>query len=481
MRAAANSPIPSSPTHTASHSDDGDVEILNIEDDDMRLAEKNIRIHTAKTAPKDKKRERHVKHDDCCGYCELYCNDKITDIKRREIEAWRQDIHHIMDETKPRKTHKTLDKQKLKFLKYQPLGSPDKEPGFRRIKTPRDLGQQASGAMTHFQSHKTQYQWKNSKCEDRSDLSVMPSRMADLSVQAQYDLSLEHTHIDDPDMRLVPLSRAPAVMSPAFSRDSLDTEMSSLTDHNPDKNVSSQQSYRSCSNELLNVVTIDDAIKHHRDKMINSSNIRVIESSRRPRNSPHKRHKPITGLALPSSGKPSRSVQVRTSTAENDQQGFRLHPESGRVLISRPASKFSSIAHTESTDLPISKPGTQMSDAPGMRTRTAHGDPAGQKEGDHYKGPMGAVHQAVDQVIGNRHIQDEQVRRGLYKFEKNYQNVLAAKPESRRFKKMNDHLRQVMQDDYIPDHKMTERLHRHNPHSRVYSHVTDAKPPGLQY
>lgn len=171
----------------------------------------NVEWHTAHTQDKTLVCPRKTRHEDCCGYCERYCQDKLTTGKQEEIELWAADVNRNMaafTQVLPRDHTKQA---RMKYLKYSCHGTPDSDHGYGRITKP---------------------EWYKPETATSSNLS--------------------------------------SYMSTANIRDSLPTRLSSRhtvpqpAHHSTDNyhNLSS----RSSSNELLNVMTIDDAMSFQRQR-----------------------------------------------------------------------------------------------------------------------------------------------------------------------------------------------------------------------
>ncbi|KAK2161208.1 hypothetical protein LSH36_120g15031 [Paralvinella palmiformis] len=409
------------------------------------LAEKNVRIHTAKTRPKDKK-ERHLKHDDCCRYCERYCDDKITEIKRREIEAWRHDVPETMDRNVPKNARRKA-RPRLKFMRREPPGLPDSEPGFRRIRTPKELRKTATNVVGGSEKkNRKRHGVAAAVAAERIALKMM-----DLSLDDPGNVAANETGLEPEERRFVETIESPVVMNRTFSRDSLDTSSTSELDRSSEPQ--SQHSNRSCSNELLNVITIDDVIKHHRDQLIRSNDIRLLDTNqKRARNIfPPKSGHRASGAVGPSSGEPDREINVVSTSQE-----FRLHPHSARH--SRPISK-SSIAQTESTALDIGKLASSVS----CRSLMNRPDPEYGQDADGQHRSVNIIMRAVDEIVGDRCVYGEKVTGRAHDSVRDYRKVMT-KPESRRFRKMNRRLRELIQEDYMFDSRMAARLRNYNQH-----------------
>ena len=77
---------------------------------------------------------RMIKHEDCCGYCERYCEGKITPDRHREIEAWTKRVNLSMQE---RHQSTAVQRGPCRYLTYyRPPGTAAGGKGFRLVPTP---------------------------------------------------------------------------------------------------------------------------------------------------------------------------------------------------------------------------------------------------------------------------------------------------------------------------------------------------------
>ncbi|ELU07105.1 hypothetical protein CAPTEDRAFT_220017 [Capitella teleta] len=175
------------------------------------MSASNVKKHAARL--QEEKMPRRMAHEDCCGFCERYCEGKITTRKRTDIEAWRQDVHNDQKQM-----------PKLIFLRRKSQNTRTASKGSERA-------HMLSGSCTESS-------WKQEQ-------------------EAE---------------------------SPA-----------------------SQVCSRTCSNELLNVITIDDATRIQRHQ--------IVEEWKRGR-SPSRRNTPVTSL-----GQPSGSTLRSTPDAKAEAHG----------------------------------------------------------------------------------------------------------------------------------------------------------------
>ncbi|KAI0208571.1 hypothetical protein LSAT2_006719, partial [Lamellibrachia satsuma] len=98
-----------------------------------QLLRANVERHTKllqKEAP------RSIKHEDCCGYCERYCEGKISLRRQREIEAWTKTVNRSMQECQ---RSVAVLRKPARYPNYHPPGTATGEKGFRMVPTPKSL------------------------------------------------------------------------------------------------------------------------------------------------------------------------------------------------------------------------------------------------------------------------------------------------------------------------------------------------------
>ena len=80
---------------------------------------------------------RIIKHEDCCGYCERYCEGKITPDRHREIEAWTKGVNQSMQECSK---STGAPRTPCRYLNYRPPGTAAAGVrGFRIVPTPDSM------------------------------------------------------------------------------------------------------------------------------------------------------------------------------------------------------------------------------------------------------------------------------------------------------------------------------------------------------
>ena len=196
------------------------------------LVRANVHLHNEHLQEKPVPCARKTPHEECCGYCDLYCKGKLTIRRFQEIEAWTKVVNNNMAALVPRPKAKTKrpKQPKIRYLKYQPPGTADEEEGFRWIRT----------------SDKPENGSSTSQFTKDSSSTLL---VANLPPDNASRLSSRSVHFD-------------SVLDP--------TVASADSGH-----CSSQSS----SNELLNVITIDDAMMQNCAKYLKS------HSSSHPRKS----------------------------------------------------------------------------------------------------------------------------------------------------------------------------------------------------
>ena len=117
---------------SASRRADEDIFSVHRRPQTAQLLRVNVERHT-RLLQKDT--PRSISHEDCCGYCERYCEGKITAYRHREIEAWTRTVNRSMQESHSAgflRTH-------TRYPNYHPPGAPAGEDGFRLVPTPKSL------------------------------------------------------------------------------------------------------------------------------------------------------------------------------------------------------------------------------------------------------------------------------------------------------------------------------------------------------
>ena len=201
------------------------------------VIEVNVKTHNTLTS-------EHVlqclRPEDCCNYCECHPEETMSESQTSRIDTWRRDVNKERSVMVMTPTGKK--KKKLLFLKYTAPGTPDTEPGFRRMTIPR-----------HSRTSRSDTKGHQVKGQLRDDLD-MASLSADVA-----NVSLESTSLDDEDPDTLdgksttkPTRQSNKLVGPELV--AADTESIKLTN-------------RSRSNHLLNCFTIDDCMARYRMKL----------------------------------------------------------------------------------------------------------------------------------------------------------------------------------------------------------------------
>lgn len=190
--------------------------------------------------------ERSLSPENCCTYCEKHHEGVMTESKKFHIEEWRQNVH---------KSRKVLEKPKspkkkrikLRFLKP----GVEEEPGFRRVRTPKEM--RSAGY-----ANKRRNDWSVNVMALSSDFN----RISVESFSSRTEMLRSR----------MPGSAGPAIsVSTIPNQSGTKSNMSAKNDVNAGNsraqssaaNVITSESLqsefkRSCSNTLLNCLTIDD-------------------------------------------------------------------------------------------------------------------------------------------------------------------------------------------------------------------------------
>ena len=235
--------------------------------------------------------------DDCCGYCEKYREGAITPQKRMEIETWRQAVNHSKYDGSMKKSITIpID------FRYSPPGYPADEPGFRRIKVTGDLKKNLRKLNLEHQGGLR----KNArKPVNGVDFHRLTTDVASMSM----DYGAERRHLTPSNVDELPSTwrqnwsdrvtggatspasprlksgRGYRVVGTVHNKIKLmdekqavndkqklnrnDTKTSSVSSRGSTNSLSTESAndkneYRTCSNDLLNVISIDDFRMRHK-------------------------------------------------------------------------------------------------------------------------------------------------------------------------------------------------------------------------
>ena len=236
------------------------------------LLEVNLAKYTANLERDHRHNYRHqhrrTNPDDCCNYCEVYHDGTMSQIKQHEIDVWRREVNLTLLQQHARARSASLARHaSLSTAKhnYTAPGTPDTEPGFRRV---RDLNSVSSrcGGSSKQRSLSTQGRSVLSRSVDFGSLSLGTSRSARTPVTSR-------THVTN---GTVAERRAIIGYQPPVS--SVNTSRTPSNSSTPDGDMAHHE--QSTSNKLLNVITIDDYLyRSNRDQRFIGKQIRPYISN----------------------------------------------------------------------------------------------------------------------------------------------------------------------------------------------------------
>ena len=240
----------------------GDVESINSAGSPwvVPLLKSNLAKYTASLERDTRHRHhsagqhRRTNPDDCCNYCEVYRDGALPQSKQHEIDVWRREVNLTLLQQHARARSASLSTARqasssLRYVKqnYTAPGTPDTEPGFRRVKdlnsvTSRDGGSKQRSLSAHGRR-------ALSRSVDFGSLALGTPRSG-VTVTSQ-----SHT-TGTTDRQLI--GYKPPVSS-------LNTSRTPSSASSPEGDMSRPS--QSTSNQLLNVTTIDDYIyRSNRDQ-----------------------------------------------------------------------------------------------------------------------------------------------------------------------------------------------------------------------
>ena len=390
--------------------------------------------------------------DDCCGYCEKYREGAITPQKRMEIDTWRQVVHNSNNNQYGNmKKSITIP---INF-RYSPPGYPD-EPGFRKIKVTGDLKkdlrklnlelprQHAGGKsgksvnffrltsdlasmsmdydserrhVTSVNAEELPSTWKQNR-SDRVGGATSPSSPRIKSGRGYRVVGTVYNKKDIQRGNVPPtkqkLNRNDTKISHFNSQDSSKDSNYSTTDGAPGANGKNE--YRTCSNDLLNVISIDDFRMRHKryQKPIREdSRGSLVDGNQTVAESRAKGQ---------GQGDPSSSVATGGNKSNSTGQRGRLQSDSARRIMSPTESGY---------DYQLGE----------------------MYYYDDY-GPNETVNKAFNSILcGDNAATNSHAHRGLFKYESRSKELQGRPKESKRFRRLNRTLHDWIENEIVIPHQ----------------------------
>ena len=387
--------------------------------------------------------------DDCCGYCEKYREGAITPQKRMEIESWRQAVNHSKYDGSMKKSITIpID------FRYSPPGYPADEPGFRRIKVTGDLKKNLR-KMNLERSNQRQGGLRKNKPVNGVDFQRLTTDVAAMSM----DYDSERRHVTPSNVEELPSTWkqnwsdrvAGGATSPASPRvksgrgyrmvgtvynkrksveaandkqklNRNDTKMASVSSRGSTNSLTSESAsdkneYRTCSNDLLNVISIDDFRMRHKTfqpPITEDSEMSLLDSSQ----------KALETRSVRGQGYPSRSVAAGSYRPGSNAQGRHLQSDNGQQMASPTESGYDS-----------------------------------QLQNMYYYdeyGPNETVNKAFDSILcGDNAATNSHAHRGLFKYESRAKEPAGRPKESKRFRRLNRALHDWIENEIVIPHQAT--------------------------
>ena len=279
---------------------DGDVSVI--------ITEGQVKKHTALRRDDS---QRQPSFEDCCTYCDVHHNKRLSAGKHSLIEAWTSNVNENMAQSGARPVSGSTQKNAPKHT-YSPPGQPDVDKGFRRIQKPMDMRKQTSvdgnqsrnkglggysKSLCDFSESQLQRDRTNLShrvislsqhyFQERSDIDkVMRVKSANSAKNMDTDTdrkSLNHRNLREVDntngITEDPHNQTSGGAAMAMDqKKSLHIEIPSVNDSKyiaseliSDRTGHTQLGTRTTSNRLLNMVSIDDAFQRHRGTLATTS------------------------------------------------------------------------------------------------------------------------------------------------------------------------------------------------------------------
>ncbi len=221
-----------------------------------------------------------VAFDDCCDYCDIYRDGAITPLKRMEINSWRHNVNYLSQAKRAASVMSRRSQNTFSSYHYSPPGSPDVDPGFRRIKVPsnmqREIGekrleydrQQGNRKARHVDVFKLTADMASVSVDYSSErMRVTPATVDDLP--ATWKQNWRERLTAYPGYKVEPSISASTNASNNRKEKVAKRKKGTLGSAKSSKSVGKDDKkpeYRTCSNDLLNVLSIDDYAIRHKDK-----------------------------------------------------------------------------------------------------------------------------------------------------------------------------------------------------------------------
>ena len=388
--------------------------------------------------------------DDCCGYCEKYREGAITPQKRMEIEIWRQAVNHSKYDGSMKKSITIpID------FRYSLPGYPADEPGFRRIKVTGDLKKNLRKLNLEQQGGLRE---NARKPVNGVDFHRLTTDVASMSMD--YDAerrNLTPSNVDElpstwrqnwPDrvtrgatspasprlksgrgyrvvgtvynkMKPVDAKQVPNDKQKPNRNDTKTTSVSSRGSTNSlsTESANDKNEYRTCSNDLLNVISIDDFRMRHRkfqQPIREDSEASLLHSSQ----------KGSETRSAGGQGYPSRSAAAGSYRPSSTAQRRHLQSDSARQIASPTESGYDSQ----------------------LQNMYYY---------DQYE-PNETVNKAFDSILcGDNAATNSYAHRGLFKYESRAKEPAGRPKESKRFRRLNRALHDWIENEIVVPHQAT--------------------------
>ena len=400
--------------------------------------------------------QRLLVPDDCCKYCELYQEDRIAAAKHRttSIVAWAKDVTRTMQDQQ-NQSKPVRKRQKIRFLKYEPPGKPAGEEGYRKVPIPGKKNKLLN----------------NTKMFGEDTVADVASDLEHLAVKFDNEYN-GPPH--GPSKVLVPLAQKRSARASAkrINGETPKSASSSVGSAHLTSDVT-RMSSRSCSNELLNVITIDDAYKRHRNRLM---------SNRPTWQNNHKDDLDIEDDDTDDDDIPEfcesraitdgRTVESRAITdgTTDSRAAFRFEPpesDASTSVSSTPRQMTPSHFTPRQKELRLQSGLTMRQTTPGSPTYVVEEEKYEAIEDTPIDGPNETVLKAIDSMITSRNVTHNNAHTGLYRHDK-ASTSLPVQQESRRFKTLNRKLHKLIDMDYAPN-RFSQRVKEAKKHAGLHN------------
>lgn len=383
-------------------------------------------------------KQHRLNREDCCAYCDAHGADQLPPRKHKQIQAWTEQVNDNMSNNTTSHLREKKATRKVEFVKYTPLGIPDVDEGFRRIRTPTYLKQ--------YKINTTKSQNKPRAMKERdSEQHVLKSSSFPMSTPHKHNTidrissSAQSKHRDktnnNEDRHINGASSDPVIVE--------DTSQTESTESSP---RSAQLGVPSNSNRLLNVVSIDDCFQQHRAILALTSpwmGARTIE---------------ILSNAEKESTKPKLDVS-ELSTGSHLRNHFT--PEDGLSKL----QTLSAVHNLTSTGQPENGLDLNLEDT---EKSTKENEKLGKNE---------AVKTGFKNLEELNEATSTFAHKGLYKFDKSCGQPFPATKESKRFQKMNKQLHKMLEEFHVNGTALSLKMKQRRWMEDNESNQTHSRPP----